>query len=60
MVSNTQQTNRIRRNRTKKMGRRRKRQMAKRGTPVFAIHPEGYDSKAPDARAPNGKSKGND
>lgn len=55
MVSNTQQTNRIRRNRTKKMGKGRKRQMAKRGTPVFPIHPEGYDSKAPDA-----KSKGDD
>jgi hypothetical protein len=50
MVSNTQQTRRIRRNRNKKMGKQRKRQMAKRSTPLFAIHPEGYDSKAPDAK----------
>jgi hypothetical protein len=50
MVSNTQQTERVRARRHKNMGRRRKRLMAKRSTPAFPIQPEGYDPKAPDAK----------
>lgn len=50
MVSNTGQTKRIRANRLRKSGRKRKRMMTKRGTPVFPIHPEGYDPKAADAK----------
>lgn len=50
MVSNTQQTDRIRARRRKRAGRRRKRLEAKRGTPPFPIHPEGYDPSAPDAK----------
>ena len=50
MVSNTQQTQRIRARRLKRAGRRRKRLEAKRGTPAFPIHPEGYDPSAPDAK----------
>ncbi|MBW2527981.1 MAG: hypothetical protein JRI23_27620 [Deltaproteobacteria bacterium] len=50
MVSNTQQTDRIRARRRKRAGRRRKRLEAKRGTPAFPIHPEGYDPSAPDAK----------
>jgi hypothetical protein len=51
MVSNTQQTERVRARRHKNMGRKRKRQMAKRSTPAFPIHPEGYDPAAPDAKS---------
>lgn len=51
MVSNTQQTKRIRARRRKKSGRRRKRLETKRGTPAFPIHPPGYDPSAPDAKA---------
>jgi hypothetical protein len=50
MVSNTQQTKRIRLRRRKRAGRRRKRLEAKRGTPAFPIQPPGYDPKAPDAK----------
>jgi hypothetical protein len=44
MVSNTKQTETMRARRHKNMGRRRKRLMAKRGTPAFPIHPEGAPS----------------
>ena len=50
MVSNTQQTRRIRRNRRKNSGKNRKRLMAKKGTPIIPVHPEGYDPKAADAK----------
>ena len=47
MVSSTAQTWRRRRLKEKKMGRNNK---TTSGTPVFPVHPEGYDPKAPDAR----------
>ncbi len=50
MVSNTQQTKRIRARRLKRMGLKRKRQAQLHGTPVFPIHPPGYDPDAPDAK----------
>ncbi len=56
MVSNTQQTRRIRRNRRKNSGKNRKRLMVKNGTPIFPVHPEGYDPKAADAKSSKGDS----
>jgi len=50
MVSNTQQTRRIRDRRHKKAGRRRKRLETRLGTRAFPIHPEGYDPGAADAK----------
>ena len=47
MVSSTKQTNRRRRLRASQRGRWNKKHAA---TPQFAIHPEGYDPKAPDAK----------
>jgi hypothetical protein len=57
MVSNTKQTMTQRARRQKRMNRRRKRLMAKKGTPTFPIHPEGYDPKAADARGPDSEAK---
>ena len=57
MVSNTKQTMTQRARRQKRMNRRRKRLMAKKGTPTFPIHPEGYDPKAPDARGTDSEAK---
>ncbi len=54
MVSSTQQTSRIRRRKAARAGARRKRNERAHGTPPFAIQPEGYDAKAPDAR-PSGE-----
>jgi hypothetical protein len=50
MVSATQQTERIRIRKARRAGTRRKRFERAHGTPVFAVHPEGYDAKAADAR----------
>jgi hypothetical protein len=50
MVSNTQQTMRIRGRKARTAGRRRKRAERANGTPAFPIHPEGYSPNAPDAR----------
>ncbi|MEM1033233.1 MAG: hypothetical protein AAGN82_23035 [Myxococcota bacterium] len=50
MVSNTKQTWNRRIARHKKMGAARKRLMRRGGTPTFPVHPEGYDSSAPDAK----------
>ena len=50
MVSPTQQTETIRRRKRTTSGKSNKRLSAKRGTPKFPIHPEGYDPKAPDAK----------
>jgi hypothetical protein len=47
VVSSTKQTNRRRRLRASQRGRWNKKHAA---TPPFAIHPEGYDPKAPDAK----------
>jgi hypothetical protein len=50
MVSATQQSSRIRKRKSRKSGVRRKRAERAHGTPAFAIHPEGYDVKAADAK----------
>jgi len=50
MVSATQQFERIRKRKKTTSGKRNKRERRALGTPVFAIHPEGYDAKAPDAK----------
>jgi hypothetical protein len=49
MVSATQQTQRIRRRKSRTAGARRKRHERANGTPAFPIQPEGYDPKAADA-----------
>jgi len=50
MVSSTQQYDRIRKRKMTTNGKRNKRERRRAGTPAFAIHPEGYDLKAADAR----------
>jgi hypothetical protein len=49
MVSSTRQTERRRNLRARSSAAARKR-AAVRITPKFAVHPEGYDPKAPDAK----------
>ena len=58
MVSATQQSFRIRRRKQRKCGVQRKRDMRAHGTPVFAIHPEGYDATAADAKPLRGHNGG--
>jgi hypothetical protein len=53
MVSATQQSSRIRRRKSRTCGTRRKRFERAHGTPAFAVHPEGYDAKAADAKSPS-------
>lgn len=50
MVSATQQTSRIRARKAKKNGAGSRRENKKAGTPAFAVHLEGYDPKAADAK----------
>jgi hypothetical protein len=50
MVSNTQQTDRRRYNRDRRLAKARKRASVRRGTQSFPIHPEGYDATAADAK----------
>jgi hypothetical protein len=50
MVSSTQQFERIRKRKKTTSGKRNKRERRALGTPQFAVHPEGYDAKAPDAK----------
>jgi hypothetical protein len=50
MVSSTRQTERRREINTRRAGRLKKKQRRLAGTPAFPIHPEGYDSNAPDAK----------
>jgi hypothetical protein len=52
MVSSTQQFERIRKRKATTSGKRNKRERRAMGTPAFAIHPEGYDLKAADAKKP--------
>ncbi len=52
MVSSTQQFDRIRKRKASTAGKRNKRERRALGTPAFAIHPEGYDLNAADARKP--------
>lgn len=54
MVSSSAQTERRRRLREAKMGRKSKKQGS---TPRFPIHPEGYDPSAPDAKPQAGKTE---
>jgi hypothetical protein len=49
VVSSTKVTTRRRRTRANQRARWNKKPGA---TPPFAVHPEGYDSKAPDAKKP--------
>jgi hypothetical protein len=50
MVSCTQQVSRIRKRKSTTNGKQNKRERRALGTPAFAIHLEGYDAKAPDAK----------
>lgn len=50
MVSATQQSERRRTIRARKAGKKTAKLRAKQGTPAFAVHPEGYDPKKPDAK----------
>jgi hypothetical protein len=50
MVSATQQSTRIRKRKSRRVGIARKREARANGTPAFPIHLEGYDPKAPDAK----------
>ncbi len=50
MVSSTRQTENRRAANKSRAGRADKRRRVKAGTPVFPVHPEGYDPKAPDAK----------
>ena len=50
MVSSSQQFERIRKRKATQNGKWNKRARRRNGTPAFAIHPEGYDPKAADAR----------
>ena len=52
MVSSTQQYDRIRKRKMTTNGKRNKRERRRLGTPAFAIHPEGYDASAADAKKP--------
>lgn len=51
MVSATQQTQTIRKRKSRAAGSKRKRNERANGTPAFAIHQPGYDKNAPDALA---------
>jgi hypothetical protein len=55
MSSLTQKTEKIRARKVTRQGKRRKRLESVRSTPVFPVHPEGYDPKAPDARSQDQK-----
>ncbi len=50
MVSATQQFERIRKRKATTNGKRNKRERRRFGTPVFVVHPEGYDANAADAK----------
>lgn len=56
MVSSTKQTERRRRLKHASQGKANAKARVRAGTPVFPVHPEGYDSNAPDAKkAPAGQ-----
>ena len=57
MVSATQQIERIRKRKRTTNGKRNKLARLRIGTPAFAVHPEGYDQSAPDARPAGAGSK---
>ncbi len=56
MVSSTKQTFVRRASRKKTSGKRRKREMRAFGTIPFAVHPEGYDPNAADAKGQKPKA----
>jgi len=60
MVSSTRQTERRRAINTRRAGRAQSKARTRAGTPVFPLHPEGYDPNAPDAKksAPDQKKAG--
>lgn len=56
MVSSTKQTDRRRRLKHASQGKANAKARVRVGTPVFPVHPEGYDPNAPDAKkAPAGQ-----
>jgi hypothetical protein len=57
MVSRTQQVERIRQRKRTQNGKRNKLARLRIGTPAFAVHPEGYDPNAPDARPAQSSAK---
>ena len=56
MVSSTQQFERIRKRKATTNGKRNKRERRALGTPAFAVHPQGYDPKAADAKPAEAKA----
>jgi hypothetical protein len=58
MVSRTQQIERIRQRKRTTNGKRNKLARLRIGTPAFAVHPDGYDPNAPDARPAQAGAKG--
>ncbi len=50
MVSSSQQFDRIRKRKQTTAGKRNKRDKRRLGTPAFAIHQDGYNAKAADAK----------
>jgi hypothetical protein len=58
MVSRTTQIERIRQRKRTTNGKRNKLARLRIGTPAFAVHPEGYDTNAPDARPAQAGAKG--
>lgn len=52
MVSATQQTMTIRRRKMTTNGKANKKARMKAASPVFPVHPEGYDPNAADAKRP--------
>ncbi len=54
MVSFTQRTWRRRNLRDSKLGRDKKKERERVGTPKFPVHPQGYDPQAPDAKKSQG------
>jgi hypothetical protein len=53
MVSLTQQTERRRKMRHRRMGRPGSKLRMRACSPKFPVHPEGYDPAAPDAKQPS-------
>jgi len=55
MSSLTKKTEKIRDHKHNRGGLRRKRAESQMSTPVFPVHPEGYDTNAPDAKSATSK-----
>ncbi len=50
MVSSTQQTETVRQRKARKRCKAHPMALKRRATPLFPVHPEGYDAAAPDAK----------